>query len=82
VIKSKYFSESDLQRFVSESEQEIDLREVQRAEAHRMQAITDFIANPPTNTSQTPTRWFKRSVPMARVHGELQKWTQSGVLMP
>jgi hypothetical protein len=46
VIKSKYFSESDLQRFVSDSEQEIDLREVQRAEAHRMQAITDFIANP------------------------------------
>jgi hypothetical protein len=46
MIRSKYFSESELQRFVTETEQEVDLRAAQREEQQRLQAITDFIANP------------------------------------
>ena len=50
MIKSRYYSESELQRIVSDTELELDRREAQRAEEQRMQAFTAW-ANDPRNKS-------------------------------
>lgn len=46
MIKSRYYSESELQRIVSDTELELDRREAQRAEAERLEKVRQWAADP------------------------------------